>query len=655
MRIKRIIAPVAAMMAMPALAGIMVPSTVFSIDFADYGEAGMTYLPAEWHTFGCGETPLEPYSEMFGEDGPYYVVHKAATYWGAYSNSSYVSNTPADEWLVTPPIHMESDVALLTFTAMATGTWNASEFRVMVSDKGFTPDDFTKAPVADKQLRSSEYSVNTSGFSAVVKGYAGKDVRLAFVNRSSDAGLLGFNNIEVAPYHVEIANDTPSVLPAGSLFNISMTATVSTPVVCSGLTAVLILPDGSRETLELNPRLTSGGTKVALAFPGEYRMPEDGFSYTVEILPGMEGAEAAVYTGTIDAPTSFYAPVVLVEEFTGSWCGNCPRGMAFMDYYHDRFNGADGQGRVIGVALHSNDMMSMTNPDYLNASMTAVGVTGYPGASFNREVGGDPSDVATVEQMMGRDCFSSIRIDRVDFHPGDEEIGVAYTVRNAFSRDDIGERVAFIVTESDVRGNNQGWNQANFLSGYSQQAVENTYGSELVPYFIPFISGSSTISYTDIAYEHVARGIYPDYNGVRLEGACEADAERRGSYTLPVDRKIINEEHINVVAVLLDADNGQVLSADETAYDRFNLDLTAVDALSADSGRPLAFVEGRGIRIAGENPVNVEIYGADGRILFEGALPGGGWLDMSRIPGFCIVRVVSGEESTVLKGVFRQA
>lgn len=640
-----------ALTAMYADAKVTIPSTMFSTDFATYGEVGMTYLPEEWHTYGNGEIPLPEYRDWFGDDGdgPYYVIRKAEASWGAYSNSSFMTNTPADEWLVTPSIHIESDDALLTFTALATGSYSKSDFMVMVSDTGFTPDDFNRVPIAAKSIWSSMSSVSTSTYSAVVKGYAGKDVHIAFINRSSDAGLLGFNDIHVAPFNVGVDNHTPTVLPAGTLFNISLSATVATPQTCEFLTATLVLPDGSRSEITKECRITSAGTKVELSFPEEYRMTDEPFRYRIEIRPELEGLEAAVVEETIEVPMSSYRPVVLIEEFTGTWCVNCPRGIAFMEYYHDRYTGNDGHGKVIGVALHSNDMMSMTDPSYLNSAMTAVGVNGYPGASFNRAVGGDPSEKAIVEELLAGDCYSDIRIDRVDFTSGDETIDVRYTVRNGYSKNDIGQRVAFIITEDNVRGTDMSWCQQNGLSGVSQTAVENTYGAGLWKYFQPFAQGSSVILYTDIAYEHVARGIFPDYRGHALEGPCQADTGRQETYSMPLPSKVMVDSNINVVAVLMDAETGRVLSADETGYGRFNKDLTDVDRVEGASG--LIEICGKNIYVKSSGGVAVDVFACDGTKVLGAEGREGDTIGLQSLHGVHIVRASSSEGTESIKTV----
>ena len=60
-------------------------------------------------------------------------------------------------------------------------------------------------------------------------------------------------------------------------------------------------------------------------------------------------------------PDSF-TKKVLIEEFTGAWCGYCPDGAHRLEKIID-----SNDGNVIGVSLHNGDQMAVGHTDYLGS------------------------------------------------------------------------------------------------------------------------------------------------------------------------------------------------------------------------------------------------------------------------------------------------
>lgn len=73
-----------------------------------------------------------------------------------------------------------------------------------------------------------------------------------------------------------------------------------------------------------------------------------------------------------------YTKKVVLEEFTGEWCGWCPEGAQVM-----KDNIAANPGKVIGIAVHDGDPMEI--PSYNSWIKTLTGVTGFPNGSVDRE------------------------------------------------------------------------------------------------------------------------------------------------------------------------------------------------------------------------------------------------------------------------------
>ena len=91
-----------------------------------------------------------------------------------------------------------------------------------------------------------------------------------------------------------------------------------------------------------------------------------------------------VFSGCEDESENFvvskvpdaFTKKVLIEEFTGAWCGYCPDGA---DRVKNLIN--DNAGRVLGVSIHAGDAMAIAHADYLDTTYKS---TGFPSAMVDR-------------------------------------------------------------------------------------------------------------------------------------------------------------------------------------------------------------------------------------------------------------------------------
>lgn len=539
------------------------------------------------------------------------------------------------------PIHIESDAEVLEFKAVSYGAYASNKYRVLISESGQDRDSFRPTPIINTNLMGWETEVRNKSSYVAINGYAGKDICLAFVNKSEDTGMLGFTDIRLSPYTVEVTDNTPSVLGAGTMVPIDIMATVRTPNTVDGLKAVLTTSSGYSQTLDIDQTISIGGARVSLVFD-KIEVPADGLTYSVEITPRYEGAKPTVVKGEIGVPTTSYPAVAVVEEFTGTWCANCPRGTAFMNYYHDKYDGKEGRMKCVGIAIHSpNDPMLMTDRSYHDKAYAAAGAKGYPSAFFNRVVLGDPSDAQLVEALESARTNSMVSFDRVDYD-GTGDITAKFSIRNSFSKNNMNLRLALVVVENDVQGTDPRYNQSNGIYGATKAAVVNTYGEELLPYFEPFLDTPSPIAFTDIKYQHVARGIYPGYEGELIVEPCTADVAVPFERSIAMPEQVAEAGNIAVIALLMDGDTGVIYSADEVEAEHFNAELSGIAAVEA--GRASLRLEGSLLVVEPASDAEVAVYSLDGRALLKRDIRAGlNTIDLAALSGVVIVRVSDSE------------
>ena len=145
-------------------------------------------------------------------------------------------------------------------------------------------------------------------------------------------------------------------------------------------------------TIEVNGQTTERTTRVSIA--GQYYGSQGKLNATVPAV-SEEGMQPITFRITKvngeanedDNPATVYTVAYLteypkhkplMEEYTGTWCGWCPRGMVAMEamteIYGDDF---------VGVAWHNSDPMQITN-SYPNE------VNGFPHFFLDRVIEGDP-------------------------------------------------------------------------------------------------------------------------------------------------------------------------------------------------------------------------------------------------------------------------
>lgn len=595
-------------------AEVIKPQPSYSEDFSFSFNNG-DILPEGWVTYGRHYRPSSPWDELFGSDGtgPSFRLLNTAGCKGAFSNSSFLEDISADEWLVTPPIHINSDEELLVMTIAAYGSYKLNNYRVFISDKGNSKEDFDTEPIIVSSLYGAADSPCHKKSSATISGYSGKDVYLAFVNRSKDASLLGVTDINISTYIMDVIDETPLVVPADETFQVSLSTSTYTSSYTKGITAVLETSGGVTSTLQFDKTILPTGTPIAITFPDIIEMSSDNVEYKVTITPNFEGAEPTVVTGRVTQPYTTYPPVAVIEEFTGTWCTFCPRGAAFMDYYHDKYSGGEN-GKVIGIALHSGDVMEIPDKSYLNTAQKEADSDSYPSAFFSRSTVADPGTENIVKSLLSEKFYSSIQIDKVMFnHEEDDLIQVDFKIENAYSKSELEQRVALVVVENNVRGETPEYNQTNYFSGVPKATIEATYGKELWPYFEFFSKSPNPVPFTKMEYQHVARGIYPDYYGALLEGPCETGTPISFSFSFPKPENVLNWDNISVIAILIDSRTGKIIYGDEMEASLFNND-SGIEDIYGDSidADCMITVNGNLLNIKGASAMTVEILGIDG-------------------------------------------
>lgn len=572
------------------------------------------------------------------------------------SNSTTEEGGAADEWLISPAIDLSDapDNILLAFDVFAYGNSNDPKYEVYVSTTGCEPEDFVKPVYTGKGSNNVDYPVCERKYISL-NGVSGSEVYLAFVNKSRNAQILGFKDVELLEYFLDVNNTTESFMVEPQEVKISLLVGAMTPVPCDGFTAVLSYEGESQTQVSMLP-LGAGYVQTKVEFPTPLNISYgESINYTITIKPNFEGSTPSVFNGSL-ACTEGYDPVCVMEEITATWCGWCIRGAVALNQFSEQYG-----DRFIGIAVHGSDDV-MCNEDYLKPLLDQSKLVGYPNSWVNRTYSEDPHTQSLVEDILSKRVGYAVSIKGVTYDEnGDNRMTVRYAPRIAFSTFGANMTAVVVVTEDNVTGTNPNYNQINYYSGATQMDIDGMFGSDAWPYFKEYAELPDIIPFPLMKYNHVARGIFNSYlgggTGAVLPSEWTADEEQEFSlsFDLPLqsqygDTGVQDWRNTHVVVLLLDNSNGRVLSAAKMGASDYNS--SSVESVRFQDAVSVS-KEGAAIVVESDDAFDVSVYNMHGYCLYSSHNNGGvANIDAAGFSGPVVVRVSSGNDSYVKKLIF---
>lgn len=329
----------------------------------------------------------------------------------------------------------------------------------------------------------------------------------------------------------------------------------------------------------------------AIAETGEYPL-------TVELtkVNGNDNAnDNAQATTTIAVTDLDIKHRAVVEEYTGAWCGNCPRGYVAMEYMAEKY-----PDDFIGLAYHSSDIMEASNVTEPQS------VPGYPAAYLDRSGSYIDPYFGSGENEMGIEQDWLDRCNQIA--PGAIEVEAEMTLDGQYI--DVTSRTAFVMSNAKgftvayalladgLTGTGRNWQQSNYYSGYSSSLDIDTWDQ--------FFNGGNyvTVPFNDVVIiapdSRGVAGSIPDTNTAGEWNEHEYRFTVADAHSLLYDVSLVQDiNKLRVVAMLLNAD-GEIVNAAKCN----------VTILPGTVGV-------NDLTDSMEEPVEVARYSIDGRLLTE--------------------------------------
>jgi len=232
----------------------------------------------------------------------------------------------------------------------------------------------------------------------------------------------------------------------------------------------------------------------------------------------------AVSFEVLDIPE--FSQKVLVEDYTGTWCGYCPR----LAYNLEEAEMQDS--RVVGVGVHSGDVMetSATNP-----MESAYGVNGWPDGKINRNLNWNES-ISQVLSYVGDEADLGLAINSTL-----NGSTISVDVKINYAAETSGNKLVVYLLEDGLL-----YNQANYMNGDPNS---------------PWYQAGDPI--VDFEHNNVLRMLFTDVFGDTIPDGTIATVDTN-NFSAPVPSTIQDTNNLEIVAFVIGS-NGTVINTQHAA------------------------------------------------------------------------------------------
>ena len=533
-----------------------------------------------------------PKSWNFNYSLPWYFVRSSTSTndYAAASHSMYSPAGKSDDWMVVPQLYIPDAVCELQFESQGylQGKDDYLKVYVWASDNVYsrlTKDVVERIksegdlvynklqdPGATEEGLEGEWTENSISLAK----YAGKNIYIAFYNDNEDQSAVFINNVAVKhniPLLVSLDNDESVVNKEDVKISGSIAANLDDQVV-NDVTLTLVDNDGKTiSTWSKSGLNMSKGKYTKFEFDNSLPLKQ-GVANKFKILMTVDGQNSEI-SKSINALVFQPVKRVVLEEFTGRDCVNCPLGIVTIESLNKRFG-----DKFLPIAIHgySGDPLGTGLEgyySYLKLSAAPSAVINRSDSILSPMISYDNQyfmSIAALEAATGlssNDVLWSEYVEKeiltaapaevnatISYDEATRTFHVPASVRYAMNAEDQNLNLFAVLVEQDVPALYQ----------------QNNLGSVVSDILLPWSSGGeySSAYVTGFNYEDVCRGVW----GATFMGtsgllpsnitAGEKYEVNDITFTLPTVTDI-NPKNCQAIVMLFDANTGKYVNAVRTA------------------------------------------------------------------------------------------
>lgn len=311
---------------------------------------------------------------------------------------------------------------------------------------------------------------------------------------------------------------------------------------------------------------------------------------TITTVNGLENTDAARHL-TQDISVFDRVPKhrSVVEEYSGTWCGFCPRGFAGLEVMHRLY-----PDDFIGISYHSSGGQSSEPMEVLSGSQFPNQIDGFPAAYVDRLYYtnaycgyNDQQTQFGLDQvwLAACDVLAEADID-VNAHLSDDlstaEATATVTFPLAISKANY--EVEFILLADSLTGTGNEWTQVNY---YARGAYGTTFDQPEMEQFYKAQGNVAGLKFNDV----LVATTRTEGGDVQLPAEIEADKAYESTISFPLS-KLANSEgkpviqdknNLRVVALLLNTRTGAIVNAAQTGHLRTTAGIATAQTTKADA------------------------------------------------------------------------
>lgn len=361
----------------------------------------------------------------------------------------------------------------------------------------------------------------------------------------------------------------------------------------------------SKNYVLTNPLNRMEGTTIEIDVPPHTQVSETDLLFTITKVNG-ELNSANFNYATLPRITVTKVPrrKVVVEEYTGMWCGFCPRGIALMENLAHKY-GDD----FIGIAIHTGGRADpLTCTDY---AWKALDYRSRPSLDMNRNLLlGYFKAQTEFEEERSKGADMDVEVSAV-WDKEKNNITVTPRVTFCVNRDEAPYGFAYVLTEDGM--SNLNWVQYNNFSG----STDDRGITKEFDYFIDAPRDIRNLENNFVAI--AAEGVKAPLTGY-IKTPIKADEPQSHTYIFKniSNKKIIQDKSkLKVCVLLINKTTGRIENAAKCTISEPNT--TAISSLSQGEGQVVETarytLDGRRITTP-QKGVNIVKY-SDGRVSKE--------------------------------------
>lgn len=463
------------------------------------------------------------------------------------STSWYLPAGTSNDWLISPSIAVPATgVNVVQFDAMAPDAQYLDGFKVYISTSPITAASLPTTAALTVPEAANAFTT----YSVPLTSFAGQNVYVAIQNYSNDMYLLFVDNFKVRTL---VNND--AILSSASLNRYSAVSTNNNLVLdvkndgANAITALTVnWNDGTDHIQTITGLNIAPGASANVTHPTAVSyatVVEKNINVTITAVNGAVDATNVTAAKKINTVSQIVDKNVVIEEGTGTWCTWCPRGAVAMEYMYDTY-----PTRFIGVAVHNNDPMTVTEYD------DGANLSGFPGCNVDRALKDESVSKTLFEGYYNarKDIVVPAAIAATTSGTGaNVSVAVTATFKTAFANANY--RLAVIMIEDNVEGTGSGYNQVNAYAGGANGVMG---GFESLPNPVPAAL---------MSYDHVGRALLGGYagqaNSVPTAITNGQAVNYTFNYTIPATSR---KWYMSAVAVLIDNTTGEIVNATKVPF-----------------------------------------------------------------------------------------